>query len=154
MLPSFFKNWIYWILVVLFGASLCIVAVSMLSIRLSYERNFQKLDGKLVGIDEYPTDRGFWRSPRFKFRSRSGDMIEFKSDLGHVWLNYSVLDEVTVLHDSNSKKTVMAGFEELYMPVILLLLAGIVVLVVFALFPVLLHRYLYSRDRATTDVER
>jgi hypothetical protein len=81
-------------------------------------------------------------------------MIEFKSDLGHVWLNYSVLDEVTVLHDSNSKKTVMAGFEELYMPVILLLLAGIVVLVVFALFPVLLHRYLYSRDRATTDVER
>jgi hypothetical protein len=49
-----------------------------------------------------------------------------------------VLDEVTILYDPNSKEAVMAGFEELYVPVLFVAFAGIVVLGVFVIFPLLL----------------
>jgi hypothetical protein len=118
----------------------------MLSNRLSYERNFIELKGKLIAVDEYPEDRGFWRSPRFTFRSESGEIIEFKSDLGHVWLSYRVLDEVTILFDPKTKAVVIAGFEELYAPVLVLAFAGLVIWLIFLIFPLLLYRYLYPRN--------
>jgi hypothetical protein len=152
MLSENFKSWIFWILVICCGVVICAVAASMLSIRLNYERNFQVLEGKLVAVDEWPEDRGFWRSPRFTFKSHSGELVKFRSALGHVWLNYDVLDEVTILYDPNSKEAVMAGFEELYVPVVFFAFAGIVVLGVFVIFPLWLYQYLYLRNDSRKEV--
>ena len=46
----------------------------------------------------------------------------------------------------------MAGFEELYVPVLFVAFAGIVVLGVFVIFPLLLYQYLYLRNDSGKEI--
>lgn len=123
------KHWIFYGAWWAIGILFCVTAVVMLQRRLAYERNFVRLDGRLESYIEFPQDRGILRNPQFTFRSSAGEKISFRSDLGHVWLEYTTGERVIILHDPQSGRAAIAGFAEFYFPVIVTAMFGVGMLV-------------------------